>query len=447
MLKSRVGLLLVCIASHLSVATAIAEDGKTTSDQFRQPFRVECANKVLDTGVLGGHSAPAIVDLDGDGLKDLVVGSFAGTFQFFRNQGTVNLPVYSEGKMLRTTTTDIKVYIYCCIGAQPRFADLNGDKILDLITNSYDPGHCHLFLGNRDGGFERDIEIKDRDGIPVRAEPSQREDFASFGSFFETVDWDNDNDLDLLIGCFDGSLKLRINEGNSRKFQFANDNQTIQAGNDARRVKGHCCPVVADWDADGSWDIVTGSEDGSVAWFRNLGSKGKPEFAEGELLIKPSVDNGGFRFAFDPSDVRPGIRSQVEVADFNGDGRLDLLTGDYYTSFDVRSDLTITEKANVRKLIDDFRARREEFLTVISVIEQGLQKQYPGKEINSQAAKAEFSKAYNAHMDSPAGIKFIAEEKAFYKHLRPFVAVDASEELTEQNAQSSHGHIWVYLRK
>jgi hypothetical protein len=35
-------------------------------------------------------------------------------------------------------------------------------------------------------------------------------------------------------------------------------------------------------------------------------------------------------------DVVPGIRSQVEVTDYNGDGKLDLLVGDFYTAYDFK---------------------------------------------------------------------------------------------------------------
>ena len=54
------------------------------------------------------------------------------------------------------------------------------------------------------------VELTDVSGTPVRARPAQTKKTESFGSFFEPVDWDDDGDLDLLIGCFDGSLELRL---------------------------------------------------------------------------------------------------------------------------------------------------------------------------------------------------------------------------------------------
>jgi len=54
-------------------------------------------------------------------------------------------------------------------------------------------------------------------------------------------------------------------------------------------------------------------------WFRNVGEPGKPRFAPGERLVPKASE------VFD----EPGSRTQVHVADFDGDGRLDLLLGDY----------------------------------------------------------------------------------------------------------------------
>jgi len=48
-------------------------------------------------------------------------------------------------------------------------------------------------------------------------------------------------------------------------------------------------------------------------------------------------------------EPKPGIRSQIDVADYNGDGRLDLLVGDFCTYVSPRADLS---KAERRELAD-----------------------------------------------------------------------------------------------
>jgi hypothetical protein len=44
--------------------------------ELEAPVRLESQGKPID--VFGGHAAPSIADLDGDGVRDLLVGQFIG---------------------------------------------------------------------------------------------------------------------------------------------------------------------------------------------------------------------------------------------------------------------------------------------------------------------------------------------------------------------------------
>jgi FG-GAP repeat len=44
--------------------------------ELEAPVRLESLGKPID--VLGGHAAPAVADVDGDGIRDLLVGQFLG---------------------------------------------------------------------------------------------------------------------------------------------------------------------------------------------------------------------------------------------------------------------------------------------------------------------------------------------------------------------------------
>ncbi len=51
------------------------------------PVRILAADKPIDVEV--GHAAPFFADLDGDGLKDLLVGQFGGgKLRIYKNVGT-----------------------------------------------------------------------------------------------------------------------------------------------------------------------------------------------------------------------------------------------------------------------------------------------------------------------------------------------------------------------
>ncbi|MFV1967886.1 MAG: hypothetical protein ACC628_20840 [Pirellulaceae bacterium] len=79
---------------------------------FHAPKRLAAGNGIIDSGPSWGHSGPWVEDVDGDGLRDLVVGDFSGLFRFFRNVGTGEQPRYAKAVNLQAGGVDAKVPIY-----------------------------------------------------------------------------------------------------------------------------------------------------------------------------------------------------------------------------------------------------------------------------------------------------------------------------------------------
>jgi hypothetical protein len=106
----------------------------------------------------------------------------------------------------------------------------------------------------------------------------------------------------------------------------------------------------ADWDGDGLFDLVIGSGHGSVVWFRNVGTAGKPKFGARQELV-PVRSESIFLTQYLEPDEEPstGVRAQIAVVDYDGDGRLDLLVGDYSEIRRLRA-LTPEERTRVDKL-------------------------------------------------------------------------------------------------
>ena len=83
------------------------------------------------------------------------------------------------------------------------------------------------------------------------------------------------------------------------------------------------------------------------------------------MLVKPHVGIGYSEFLDVNEDYRPGIRTQIAVGDWDGDGKLDLLVGDFCTYIRPRADLKPEEKkrvAEIRVRIVDFHVRAPPFL-------------------------------------------------------------------------------------
>jgi hypothetical protein len=214
--------------------------------------------------------------------------------------------------------------------------DADGD--LDLVTGCFEGG-AYLVPRLADGGFGAPEKILDEDGDVLRAgqywddearawtkmEKSEYPD--ALGISAAPVDWDGDGDLDLLLGSNDGRMFLRRNLGSAKQAKFAAKSERVKAGKKTIYIEcGHAMPTVADWDGDGRWDIVSGSDDGAVRWWRNVGTPEEPAFAPGVALTRDVEDADG--------PESPGKRTQAHVADFDADGDMDLLVGDYHRSDD-----------------------------------------------------------------------------------------------------------------
>jgi len=196
--------------------------------------------------------------------------------------------------------------------------DLTRDGKPDVISGSW-PGEIYLFKNEGDGRFSAPEKVKHRDGKPVNVGNAT----AVFAA-----DWDADGDLDLLIGDIEGQVFLV--PGSPEGFGAA---RKLQAGGRIIRVpQGDAGPCVADWDADGRDDLLVGAGDGSVRWYRNTGTRTEPALAEERVLVWSGAGTGmivGANRGLQPSERPWGTRAKIAVTDWNQDGRLDLLLGDW----------------------------------------------------------------------------------------------------------------------
>ncbi len=138
------------------------------------------------------------------------------------------------------------------------------------------------------------------------------------------ADWDADGDLDLLMGNVHGEVRLAVNVGTRKMPAYARTTQ-LALSVDLSQHGGDSAPIVADWDADGRQDLLIGTGEGSVLWFRNVGSAQQPTLAGGKVLVEKSPFGSNWA---ERKAGQWGVRAKICVTDFNGDGRLDLLLGD-----------------------------------------------------------------------------------------------------------------------
>lgn len=82
-----------------SAAIAASLVASAAAQQFETPFRLQAGGKPIDVDV--GHAAPYVVDFDGDGVRDLLVGQFGqGRCRIYKNTGSDAAPQFGEFKFL-----------------------------------------------------------------------------------------------------------------------------------------------------------------------------------------------------------------------------------------------------------------------------------------------------------------------------------------------------------
>ncbi len=99
-------------------ATLLAQE-EQRSPELQAPFQVLCGEQPLDVGDDVGHAAPFMADMDGDGLRDLLVGVFgkgvkkkgdlAATLRVYKNLGKKGEPRFASFEYFQAGGTQAAV--------------------------------------------------------------------------------------------------------------------------------------------------------------------------------------------------------------------------------------------------------------------------------------------------------------------------------------------------
>ncbi len=261
------------------------------------------------------------------------------------------------------------------------------------------------------------------------------------------VDWDADGDLDLLIGSFDGTIRVFLNEGTRQQPQFAVANFKVQAGGKDLMVPGgHAAPVVVDWDGDGRWDILCGCAKGSVYWYRNVGTPSAPRFAAPQTLVEEHRGTGYDEFRDIDEEPVPGIRSQIAAVDYDGDGRIDLLLGDFCLTLTPQRGLTAKQRTEMLALVKQREDVTNGLRAKFAALQAEFKRKYPGDANNSKQADAEWTKAYFAMHGSKAYKDLETSRETLEIKLKSFLETPPRQRWVS-GPSTCHGYVWLYRRK
>jgi hypothetical protein len=100
-MKPLIALLTLLVAGGPALAAGTTPAGGALAP----PVRIEAGNGPIDVDV--GHAAPHVVDWNGDGLPDLLVGQFGqGVLRIYLNGGTRTAPEFGEFTLFQAGGAD-----------------------------------------------------------------------------------------------------------------------------------------------------------------------------------------------------------------------------------------------------------------------------------------------------------------------------------------------------
>lgn len=268
---------------------------------------------------------PCVVDWDGDGHADVLVGAEDGFISFLKNTGQLRdgIPVFEAPVRIETSHPTL----HASVLPVPAAHDWTGNGLPDLIVGNA-TGEL-LFYPNL-GPAERPCLGREThltaDGTRIRvaAGPTgsiQGPSEARFGYTCPTIcDWDGDGKPDLLVSSVLGDHTLYKSSGMIAGVPQFHGGRPLTFRGKPLKTVWRVRPAVVDWAGDGNLSYVVLDEAGVLASYARASDT---ELTDKRLLKWETGEPITFT-----RDVGGGRgRMKLCACDWTGDGRIHFLVG------------------------------------------------------------------------------------------------------------------------
>ncbi len=228
------------------------------------------------------------LDVDNDGLKDLIVSPFDSrpnitdnynSVWFYKNTGNQQKPVFTfqSENFLQGDMIDLGG------GAYPVLFDYDNDGLMDIVAGNYGYRDSSYYnAGSLFSIFRSKLALFRNTGTKTNPQFTLiTKDFADVASlgllsvYPAFADLNGDGNKDMILGNADGSLLFYINTAlKDQPANFVLNQTNYQKIN----VGLYSTPQLIDIDGDSLVDLVVGNQKGTIYYYRNTGTKTSPKF-------------------------------------------------------------------------------------------------------------------------------------------------------------------------
>jgi hypothetical protein len=193
-------------------------------------------------------------------------------------------------------------------------ADENNELMNPTVVDLNSDGVAEVVFGTKQGALVAFEQINSEATVSTSDEFNTV--YPGLYSAPKFADFDNDGDMDLVVGNSDGFVMYYENQGTATEPEFVwvdanNPFSGIDAGTRA-------VPNVVDFDNDGDLDVVITNNAGQLKLIQNIGSAHLPHFE----ILSQSTDL--------IETLIPGIELNLAFRDIDHDGDIDVYVGNEY---------------------------------------------------------------------------------------------------------------------